>query len=125
MEYKFEPLNMKDERIRILCEHNEDTYTLHMGKGMTRQFTNETLPDEVKSLLGLINSFNWDEIHTWFTGDGALSQWIGNRAYDEILWSDRPNYPPVCKEIGWRVGNRYALVVSMKFFNTLRGEGES
>lgn len=58
-----EPLNLKDDRIRILCEHNGDVYELYMGQGMKRRFTDETLPDEIKIAIGLINSFDWDELH--------------------------------------------------------------
>lgn len=108
-----EPINLRDDRIRFLCEVEDRTYKLYMGNNMIRTFTDETLPDQIKSLLGMINAFDWDKI---------------NGVYDDpthMLWGAASYYPPIANEIGWRIKHRYALVVPYKYFLTLRGEVES
>lgn len=116
-----DPLNIKGERMRFLCEHNGDVYKLYVGQGMVREFTNETLPDEIKSLIAMINVFDWNELHK--TNIGPLSQWLDDQS--QILWSAKPYYPPIANDIGWRINNAYALVLPQESFLKLRGEQES
>jgi len=119
-----EPINLKDDKIRILCQHYGDVYQLHMGQGMVRQFTDETLPDEIKSLLAMINTFDWREMHE--INRGPLSQWMRNNDdYGQILWAAKPYYPPISADIGWRINDRYALVLQYDYFKKLRGQEES
>jgi hypothetical protein len=127
-----EPLNLKDDRIRILCEHNDDVYELYMGQGMKRRFTDETLPDEIKTALGFINSFDWDELHRSNTmGNGhpnvTLKPWLHHTDDDylEILWTYKNYCPDILREIGWRVRDRYAITLPMEVFLTIKGEPQS
>ena len=127
-----EPLNLKDDRIRILCEHNDDVYELYMGQGMKRRFTDETLPDEIKIAIGLINSFDWDELHRSHTlGNGKpptpLTDWWHHTDadYKEIIWLSKRYFPDILREIGWRVRNRYAITLSMEVFLTIKGQPQS
>ena len=127
-----EPLNLKDDRIRILCEHNDDVYELYMGQGMKRRFTDETLPDEIKIAIGLINSFDWDELHRSNTmGNGRpptpLTDWMHHTDddYKEIIWLSKMYFPEVLRDIGWRVRNRYAITLSMEVFLTIKGQPQS
>ncbi len=127
-----EPLNLKDDRIRILCEHNDDVYELYMGQGMKRRFTDETLPDEIKTALGFINSFDWDELHRSNTlGNGRPPIPLTNLLhhtdddYKEIIWLSKMYFPEILRDIGWRVRNRYAITLSMEVFLTIKGQPQS
>lgn len=120
---------MKDNRIRVLCEHNGDVYELYMGQGMKRRFTDETLPDEIKTALGFINSFDWDELHRSNTlGYGqpppplALHLHDQKADYEDILWTHKNYCPEILREIGWRVRNRYAITLPMEVFLTIKGQ---
>lgn len=111
-----EPINLTEDRVRFLCERQGTSYKLYMGSNMIREFTDETLPDEIKSLIGMINAFDWDKLH----GDNYPTG-----SYDGILWAAKDYYPEASKHIGWRQDNLYALIVPYKHFLTLRGEVES
>lgn len=119
-----EPLNITGDRIRFLCIYNGETYKLYMGNKMFRYFTAETLPDLIKERIAMINAFDWDRLHVV---EGNMG--IGGRAWisamDTILIARDKYYPEVCSEIGWRIGERYALVVPYDYFVSLKGEKES
>jgi len=112
-----EPINLADDRIRFLCEHKGDVYKLYMGNNMTREFTDETLPDDIKALIGMINAFDWDKLHEKYW-DGEVDE------YDKLLWAAKSYYPQVSAHIGWRLEEYYALVVPYNYFLKLKG-GES
>ena len=120
-----EPINLHGDRIRFLCEQHGDAYKLYMGNNMYREFNDETLPSEIKSLLGMINAFDWDKLHSEHVG--AVEQMLGkqHRLLTPVLWSAGSYYPEVSHDIGWRMGNSYALIVSYKYFLKLKGETES
>lgn len=127
-----EPLNLKDNRIRILCEHKDDVYELYMGQGMKRRFTDETLPDEIKIAIGFINSFDWDELHLSNTlGNGKpptpLTNWWHHVEddYKEIIWINKKYFPEILRDIGWRVRDRYAITLPMEVFLTIKGHPQS
>jgi len=113
---KAEPINLVEDRIRFLCEYKDGQYSLHMGNGMYRHFDDSTLPGELKTLIGLINSFDWDALHKTY------SRTLTDIAASDITWSSRSYYPEVCSEIGWRIANCYALTVPYKYFMELKGE---
>jgi hypothetical protein len=119
-----EPLNITGDRIRFLCIYNGETYKLYMGNKMYRYFTADTLPDLIKERIAMINAFDWDRLHVV---EGNMG--IGGRAWisamDTILIARDKYYPEVCSEIGWRIGERYALVVPYDYFVSLKGEQES
>jgi len=116
---KAEPINLVGDRMRFLCEYENGQYSLHMGNGMYRHFDDTTLPAELKTLIGLINGFDWDSLHK--THGYNYIDHIRGVAYD-ITWSNRSYYPEVCNEIGWRVADCYALTVPYKYFMELKGD---
>ena len=111
----YAPINLTGARIRFLCEYDGTNYVLHMGNNMYRKFDDETLPGELKSLIGMINAFDWDSLHrkNW-----NLSVFPN---YPDFLWNRKPYYPEISAHIGWRESNKYALVVQYKYFLTLSG----
>lgn len=112
---KAEPINLVGDRIRFLCEYKNGQYSLHMGNSMYRHFDDATLPGELKTLIGLINGFDWDSLHK--------THWASVRdAAFDITWTSRSYYPEVCNEIGWRVADCYALTVPYKYFMELKGD---
>ncbi len=117
-----EPLNITGDRVRFLCIYNGETYKLYMGNKMFRYFTADTLPDLIKERIAMINAFDWDRLHDENLGIGTFA-WHG--AMDSILITRESYYPEVCSDIGWRIGERYALVVPYEYFVSLKGQEES
>jgi len=91
---------------RVYAFHANDTYKIYLGDNIKRVFTDETLPDAIKTTMGLINAYQWKT--TGMNGDS-------------IIWKFEPDYPEVAFEIGWRDGEHYCLVLSDKVFKQLRG----
>jgi hypothetical protein len=122
-----EPLNITGDRVRFLCIYNGETYKLYMGNKMYRYFTAETLPDLLKERIAMINAFDWDRLHEEHLGPVGISmnQRIWASEMDSILIKREKYYPEVCSEIGWRIGERYALVVPYEYFVSLKGQEES
>jgi hypothetical protein len=119
-----EPLNITGDRVRFLCIYNGETYKLYMGNKMFRYFTTETLPDLLKERIAMINAFDWDRLHT-VEGGITIGGYAWTSSMDTILLARGKYYPEVCSEIGWRIGERYALVVPYEYFVSLKGEQES
>ena len=119
-----EPLNITGDRIRFLCIYNGETYKLYMGNKMYRYFTADTLPDLIKERIAMINAFDWDRLHV-VEGNIGIGSYAWTSSMDSILIKREKYYPEVCSEIGWRIGERYALVVPYEYFVSLKGEQES
>ena len=115
-----EPMNIVRDRVRFLCEHKDGKYSLYMGSGMYRYFDDESLPAELKTLLGLINGTDWDALHRthYILPPEPLE---GSHVYQTLLWVQREYYPSISSEIGWRMADRYALIVPTEFFLKLKG----
>lgn len=114
-----EPINLVDDRIRFYCLHRDGVYKLFMGNNMTREFTDETLPDDIKALIGMINAFDWEKLERdYYSGtDGPNGD-----DYDQFLWAAKSYYPQATADIGWRLEDHYALVVPYNYFLTLKGQ---
>ena len=121
MQYNlYEPINLKGDRIRFLCEHDGNNYVLHMGNKMYRKFNDETLPVELKTLIGMINGIDWDKLHSGV--DRRQNPYQPNANQEQLLlWTPLSYYPEVSLQIGWRVKNKYALIVPYNYFLTLSG----
>jgi hypothetical protein len=119
-----EPLNLTGDRMRFLCIYNGDTYKLYMGNQMIRIFTAETLPDLIKERIVMINAFDWNRLHV-VEGNIGIGGGDWQSAMDRILLRQEEYYPEVCSEIGWRIGERYALIVPYEYFLSLKGQQES
>ena len=89
---------------------------------MYREFTNDTLPPELKECIGLINAFDWDKLHKENQPTGPLSQYHKDEPHETVLLRKQTYYPEVCDSIGWRVRDRYALIVPYDYFIKLKGE---
>lgn len=117
-----EPLNLSENRIRFLCTHDGKIYRLNMGNNMYREFTSETLPARLKEQIGLINAFDWDKLHSENSPSDPLRSYQSNtELYDTIVITGEYYYPEVCADIGWRVRDRYALIVPLDYFIELKG----
>lgn len=113
-----EPINVRGDRMRFLCEHIEGKYKLYMGNNMFREFTDEDLPTEIKTVIGMINSVDWERIHsTEFGSSPTAFDTLASR----VLWTYYEYFPEVSHHYGWRVKNRYALIVPEELFMKLRG----
>lgn len=110
--------------MRFLCIYNGETYKLYMGNKMFRYFTADTLPDLIKERIAMINAFDWDRLHV-VEGNIGIGSYAWTSEMDTILIKRESYYPEVCSDIGWRIGERYALVVPYEYFVSLKGEQES
>lgn len=89
---------------------------------MYREFTSETLPARLKEQIGLINAFDWDKLHSDNSPSDPLRSYQSNiELYDNIVITGEYYYPEVSADIGWRVRDRYALVVPLDYFIELKG----
>jgi hypothetical protein len=72
----------------------------------------------------MINAFDWNRLHV-VEGNIGIGGGDWQSAMDRILFKQEEYYPEVCSEIGWRIGERYALVVPYEYFLSLKGQQES
>ena len=91
-----------------MCNFN-GTYKIFLGDYFKREFTDETLPDAIKTMVGLINAYEWPD-----TGDHVHKS--------SIMWKFREDYPEVMFFVGWRDQEHYCLVLSDDLFRELRGQ---
>ena len=117
-----EPINMHSERMRFLCEHSDGTYKLYMGSNMFREFTDEDLPAEIKTAIGMINSVDWDRLHSTEFGSNSTAY---ESLASTVLWTQYEYFPEISKHYGWRIKNRYALIVPEELFMKLRGSPDT
>ena len=110
----FEPLNLKDDRMRVYMKHADGgKYHVYCGFDMWRVFDDSNVPDCIKIQVSLVNAFDWDAI-----------QGIAKHALDisDIMYGPKHYYPKACRDVGWRVGDNYALLLDPKDFMELLGD---
>lgn len=110
---QFEPLNLKDNRMRVYMEYSGGIYNVYCGFDMWRRFDKSNIPDCIKIQVSLINAFDWDAIQ----GDDKYAIDISG-----ILYGPRHHYPKECRDVGWRMGGHYALILDLKDFMELIGD---
>lgn len=97
---------------RVPVERDGDNYTIYVADNFVRNFTNESLPDEIKTKLAMIVAVSKTDVRDW-----------------EFYNSDM--YVPKCpiegyEEIGWQASDSYfCICVSTELLNELRGENDS
>jgi len=110
----YTPLKV-DTGYRVYSRINDGLYKIYLDEGVKREFTDDTLPNEIKVIVGLINAYDWDKIHAARRGSLELLE------DESIIWQFHDHYPSVLLDIGWRYLNRYCLVISPSLFQELRG----
>ena len=86
-------------------------YHIYVGNQSMRIFNDETLPDPIKVLVGLISAYDWDSLN---------SVEAGGRVNENIIWRFKEYYPPILIDIGWRYLNDYCLVLDKDVLESLR-----
>jgi len=82
---------------RVAVRHSGGEFVVHVDRHAVRLFTMETLPDEIKTSLAMINAFNW----SFITSDEEWGVWF------------RVDYPKDMRDVGWRVNpNMYTVLLS-------------
>jgi hypothetical protein len=99
---------------RVYMHVHDGIYSVYLGDGVTRMFTDETLPDAIKVIVGLINAYTWSDERV----DSSLE--IPN--VESILFRFKPNYPAHMFDIGWRSGPHYCLVLPEGVMKNLLGD---
>lgn len=109
------------EAYRIYANIKDGLYKIYLNESVKRVFTDVTLPNEIKVIVGLINAYDWNKIHqnTWRNRRQTLD--LPESGY-ELVWAfDTDNYPPILIDIGWRYEQHYCLVLPIPLFKELRG----
>lgn len=94
---------------RVYMCHYKETYKIFLGNYLKREFTDKTLPDAIKTMVGLINAYEWPD-----TGNDVHKS--------SIIWKFRDDYPEVMFFVGWRDQEHYCLVLSDDLFRELCGQ---
>lgn len=97
-------------RVPILREG--DNYTIYVADNFVRNFTQETLPDEVKTKLAMIIAASKTDVRDWefYNSDVYVSNNIAD-GFDDI---------------GWQVSDSYFCVcMTRELLENLRGEDDS
>ena len=103
-------------RHRVYMMAYDGRYRIFLGDGIKREFTEESLPDLIKTYLGLINA------HTWRDPDRKWRDKNGDPiAFTSITFTFPTGAPEVMFNIGWREGPHYCLVLHREEFYWLRG----
>ena len=118
----YRPLLINDDEhkpmLRTYMNVQDGVYSLYLDGDFKREFTDETLPDAIKVILGLINAYDWDAISKRLTTAESNDE-------EAIIWRFANAYPSILLDIGWRQGNHYCLVLPKKVFDELSGTHEA
>jgi len=100
-------------RVPVCSMH--DLYTIYVGDKFTRVYNSDTLPDEVKVKLTMINALPIDNLYT--------EQWV---EYNPIYVYMAPeSLSTTYQDVGWRVTeSMYCLVLTEKCLMDMRGKVE-
>jgi hypothetical protein len=97
----------KRDAYRIPVWLEGDTYRVTIGERKYRFFSDETLPDYIKSTLGMVNAFSRNDCPIWQVN--TINAYINNQ-------------DPKLNEIGWRVSsNLYMLTLDVEHLQELYG----
>lgn len=81
---------------RVVMRKDDDEYIVHIAKDQTRRYTDETLPDRIKSALSMIHAFPPRLRESWSLGSSDL--FINHQT-------------PELNEVGWQVSKDLYIVV--------------
>lgn len=97
---------------RVPLKREGDKYILYVADNFVRNFTNDTLPDEIKTKLAMITAASYTDVRDW-------------SVYNTDVYI--PTHPiKGFKEIGWQVSDSYfCICMSKESIEDLRGEGDS
>lgn len=109
----YAPLKV-DSGYRVYANIENGSYKIYLDDGMKREFSDNTLPNSIKVLVGLINAYDWEDIHK-HPPNMVLA------VPESIVWHFAVTYPENLIDIGWRRGDDYCLVLPPDVFTELRG----
>jgi len=98
---------------RVPVCNMHDLYTIYVGDKFTRVFNSDTLPDEVKVKLTMINALPVNNLYS--------EEWVG---YNSIYIYMQPDMLPTAyRDVGWRVTESlYCLLLTEKCLMDMRGK---
>lgn len=94
-----------------LYREKDGNFIVYVADNFVRNFTNETLPDEIKTKLGLILGASSLDVRDWefFNADVYVPKHMVE-GFDEIGWQVSDNYFCIC--------------MSTELLNELRGDDD-
>lgn len=115
----YTPLKV-DSGYRIYAHIKDGLYKIFLDENVKREFTDATLPDPIKVMVGLINAYDWDKIHNK-TGLNRAIDISDDESYGLVWAFEVDHYPPILMDVGWRFRDHYCLVLPPPLFQELRG----
>jgi hypothetical protein len=93
---------------RVVMRKTDDgEYVIHVAQYQVRRYTDDTLPDRVKSMLSMIHAFPQRLREAWMVGSSDM--FINNQT-------------PELNDIGWQVTkNLYILVLDQEYLFQMWG----
>jgi len=97
--------SMLDYSYRVPMWTAEDEYEISVGENHSRMFTNETLPDRVKTVISMINAYPTRDYADWEIN--PINVYINHQ-------------DPSLDDIGWRINrSMYMLVLTNEFLGDI------
>jgi hypothetical protein len=101
-------------RVPVCSLH--DLYTVYVGDKFTRVFNSDTLPDEVKVKLTMINALPITNLYS--------EEWVENSPLH--IYTPPKNLTVGYEDVGWRVSETiYCLLLSESCLMSMRGKVEN
>lgn len=97
-----------DPLYRVYVQDTDGTYTMFLGGGLTRVFTTDNLPDQLRIKLAMIHAQNWED---YMPVSGWTTPLLTPRKLSREMY-----------DIGWRTSRfEYCFVMDQQLFDELRG----
>lgn len=110
MEPRVIPRHDHDDSLYLVyIQENDGVYTMFLGSGLSRTFTTDNMPEQLKIKLAMIHAQDWERYMPpsgWMTPQFPPKK-LSNDMYD----------------IGWRTSRfEYCFVMDQQLFDELRGK---
>ena len=114
---------LKPDEWRVPLYHADINYTVYVGNGMVRHYTNKTLPDPLKSKMAMILGY-WRN-HPELVRELTLDNLVGF-GFATGMCFYRNTYPAEFCDIGWRISESYyTVIIDDKLLSTMRGQHDT
>ena len=115
---------LKPNEWRVPMYHKDIHYTIYVGNGLVRHYTNKTLPDPLKSKMAMITAY-WINNHPKLINDITSDDLVGF-GFATGMCFYRNTYPAVFCDVGWRISESYyTVIVDDELLFSMRGQHDT